>query len=155
MCIGFRARKTPRMASPSSEVKWARFWPCWRRADFSLVFCGHLRGWPLGSEVAFSLSRFGAFRDPEILYWWFLFQKNGDWCLRRPLIHFLSPFDPFPSLLNTGCSQHASSSWQLVVTPSYLDELHFNQLHLTRISEVPVCTISSTAIIRQSVITQP
>ena len=39
--------------------------------------CGHLRGWPLGSEVAFSLSRFGAFCDPKILYRWPFFRKKG------------------------------------------------------------------------------
>ena len=138
MCIGFRARRTPRMASLSSEVKWARFWPCWRRAVFSPVFCDRLRGWPLGNEVAFSLSQFGAFCDPEIL-------RRRSFLKKRGLVLTLSacPFSKLllalsPPLLNIGCSQHASSSWLLVVIPSLLDELHSNQLHLIMISEGPV-----------------
>ena len=102
------------------------------------MFCGHLRGWPLGNEVAFPLSQFGAFCDPEILCRRSFLKKRGlvltpSACPFSKLLLTLSP-----PLLNIGCSQHASSSWLLVVIPSLLDELHFNQLHLIMISEGPV-----------------
>ena len=43
----------------------------------------------------------------------------------------------FP-LLSIVCPQHASSMWHLVASPRVLDERHFNQLHLIRISDLPV-----------------
>ena len=56
MCIGFPVRKTLRMVSPNSEVRWVLFWLFWKRAAFSLVFCVPLRGWPPVSSLTLSLS---------------------------------------------------------------------------------------------------
>ena len=60
-------------------------------------------------------------------------------------------FQGFPLPLNIECLQHAASRWHLVANPHFLDERHFNQLHLIMISEVPVCTISSSTITGKSV----